>query len=237
MTEPTVPVTQELGQQAIQRIVNALPSSWLVMPIGGIAVDPSIRQAGATTKDVDLVLVLTEGDRVHIPTAEQIVRALDRVLPGLEPRRDQTSILGFLRLEQGTVKVELIRGRRAGAGGYFVARTVLLKAASIGRRKGRIIRLPIEALAFLKAWAATDQDKLIKNDKDARGYHESRAAAFRRDVKNLHENLLDKERREPVGSILVGLLKIPGGVRRKAVEAVLRENGWSAALGGAGRTH
>lgn len=233
MTEPTVPVTPDLGEQAIHRIETAVPETWRVMPIGGVAVAPLVKDPGAATKDLDLVLVLLDGAEARIPTVEQIVDALGPTLSDLAPRKDETSVAGRLGLEKGTIQVEIIRGRRPAKGGYFVPRTALLAAAKVATTEGKVLRLPGEALAFLKAWAAVDQDKLIRNEKDGRGFHAARAGAFRRDVRRLLDATLDHEHREPDGRILAELLNVTGGDRRRAVETVLRENGWSVALQGA----
>ncbi len=222
-------VSRAEADDAVQRVLDVLPEAWRVMPIGGNAVEDSLDRPGRTTKDVDLVLVVLRRDGPAIPTTHEIRNLLDPALEQLTVRKDQTSLAGFLVLPEGRVKVEVIRGRSTGAGGYFVSRSVLETAASLSQADGRVLRAPMEVLAFLKAWGATDQDKLVANEKDARGFHRDRAMGFRKDVTVLREAMAEQGR-TPDDLILRRLLDATGGPRRKQVEAALRQGGWGASL-------
>lgn len=222
-------VSRADADATIQRVLDVLPESWRVMPIGGNAVEELLDRPGRTTKDVDLVLVVLRRKGPAIPAAEKIHEVLAKALEQVTVRKDRTSLAGFLVLPGGRVKVEAIRGRSRGAGGYFVSRSVLETTASLSQADGRILRAPVEALAFLKAWGATDQDKLVANQKDARGFHRDRAMGFRKDVTALREAMAEQAR-TPDGTILRRLLDATGGPRRKQVEAVLRRGGWGASL-------
>jgi hypothetical protein len=83
----------------------------------------------------------------------------------------------------------------------------------------------VEALAFLKAWAAHDKQKLVDAGKDARGYHADRREQFLDDVRILLDELLDDGVR-PGETVFERLFERTGGEREAAVREILIETGW-----------
>lgn len=77
----------------------------------------------------------------------------------------------------------------------------------------------------MKAWAATDKQKLVDAGKDARGYHARRREAFLRDVQRLREAIQDAGRK-PEKKILEALFRATGGEREQAVRKVLSDRHW-----------
>jgi len=177
-----------------------------------------------TTKDEDVVLLVVQGGEFRVaavPVVESLVRQL-----GATPivRKDQTSVNCQLTTASGTFFVEFVRGRRGGHG-YFISRAVLEATAALSSREGKKLTPPLEALAFLKAWAAVDKGKLVSSGRDARGYHAGRERAFKDDVSSIRAQLL--EARQPDAAVFEMLLAACSVDRAKAVREVLREGGWN----------
>lgn len=115
------------------------------MPIGGTEM-ATIDDEADTTKDVDVVLVtLQEGD-VQVPEYGDLVELAQELSSHVTPRKDHTSVKLLMRTEAGPVRVEFVRGRSPGMGGYFVSRSVLEKAARLATDEDGILQLPLEAL-------------------------------------------------------------------------------------------
>lgn len=196
------------------------------MPIGGTEM-ATVDDAGETTKDIDVVIVTCHDDAATIPDYDELVAFANRLSDTVETRKDHTSVKLRLASDAGPVTLEIVRGRTPGKGGYFVSRSVLEAAASLATNEGGILRIPPEALAFLKAWAAHDKQKLVDAGKDARGYHAGRREAFLDDVRRLRRALADADQ-EPDPDRFRPLFAATGGQREEAVRRVLAENGWPA---------
>lgn len=226
MSDGTVPVTPEVANRVLERLRGTLPETWRLMPIGGTEM-ATLDDRGETTKDLDVVIVTLTDDQATIPAYEELVAFADGLSETVQTRKDHTSIKLRLATDAGPVRLEIVRGRTPGQGGYFVTRTVLETAATLANEDDGLLRLPIEALAFLKAWAANDKQKLVDAGKDARGYHAGRRDAFLDDVQRLRQALADLER-EPVPDVLEALFSATGGERERAVRRILRERQWPA---------
>lgn len=221
---PTDPVTPTAHAAIVEVISAALPPGSFIMVIGGGLMMASGMRHVVTTKDEDIVLLLVEGGRpkvAEVSTVQKLIREL-----GGEPyvRKDQTSVNFRLETPDGTFLVEFVRGRRGGHG-YFVSRAVLEAIAGLSRREGRVRTPPLEALAFLKAWAAVDKAKLVRSGRDGRGYHAGRERAFREDVDAIRRRIL--ETRQPDGQVFQALLAVCSADRARAVRQILLETGWN----------
>lgn len=190
MSEGTIPVTPEVTRRVLDRLISRLPDGWRLMPIGGTEMAIA-DDAAATTKDVDVVLVTLDGDRATIPDYRDLVTFANQLSGTVQTRKDHTAVKLVLSTDAGPVTLELIRGRTPGQGGYFVSRSVLETAATLATDDDGVLRLPTEALAFLKAWAASDKQKLVDAGKDPRGYHAGRREAFLADVQRLRQAVAD----------------------------------------------
>lgn len=221
----TLPVTKEVQDKILARLEKALPADMAAMLIGGtLLLQRGIHPTGRT-KDTDVVLLVHRQQEFEIPSVETVVGVLKSLATDIRVRKDETSVGAIVELEEGPFLVELVRGRGA-HGGYFVRRTLLKRIAPMSRKRGKLLEPPLEALAVLKAWAATDQDKLVDTDRDQRGYHEARAADFRRDVRLCLDALLENGQ-EPNLSLMQGLLEGCSKDRRERMRAVLLEQGWA----------
>jgi hypothetical protein len=223
-TAPTDPVTPAAHAAIVQAISAKLPPDSFIMVIGGGLMMAAGMRHILTTKDEDVVLLLVEGGQpkvAKVAAVERIVRAI-----GGEPfvRKDQTSVNCRLETPAGTFLVEFVRGRRGGHG-YFVSRAVLEAIAELSRRDGRVLTPPLEALAFLKAWAAVDKAKLVRSGRDGRGYHAGRALAFRADVKAVRRRIL--EERQVDDGVISALLSVCSDARAQSVRQVFLETGWN----------
>lgn len=194
------------------------------MPIGGTEM-AALVGSEETTKDIDLVIVTLRGREASIPGYPEIVSFAREVSETVETRKDRTSVKLALATDAGQVIVEFVRGRSPGQGGYFVSRSVLETTATLAAEVDGVLRLSAEALAFLKAWAASDKQKLVEAGKDTRGYHARRRAAFLGDVQRLRQAVADAGR-EPDPDVLEALFAATGGQREKAVQQVLADRQW-----------
>lgn len=229
MTDETVPVTPDVAERILGRIRERAPEGWRLMPIGGTEM-ATVAGPNETTKDVDVVVVTLQDEAAEIPPYEELAdfaRELSDAPDLVETRKDHTSVKFRLPTEAGPATVEFVRGRTPGTGGYFVSRSVLEKAATLATDAGGTLRLPVEALAFLKAWAAWDKQKLVDAGKDARGYHAGRRQAFLEDVQRLREAVQDAGE-EPDGDVLEAMFSATGGEREEAVRRILADRGWPA---------
>lgn len=220
----TDPVTRSGHDRIVAMITDKLPPDFRCLLIGG----GSLMEAGlrhiVTTKDEDVVLLVVRGKTFQVadvPDVERLIRELGGT-PSV--RKDQTSVSCELGTTEGTFFVEFVRGRRGGHG-YFVSRAVLEMTAALSRQEGKKLVPPLEALAFLKAWAAVDKGKLVSSGRDGRGYHAGRERAFKDDVLRIRAQLLDVERREPDLAVFGRLLESCSAQRASAVRNVLREAG------------
>ncbi len=193
MSGGTVPVTPEIAKRTFDRLRDRLPEAWRLMPIGGTEM-ATVGDADATTKDIDVVLVTPHEDTATIPDYDDLVAFANQLSDTVQTRKDHTSVKLVLSTDAGPVTLEFIRGRTPGQGGYFVSRSVLETAATLATEDDGVLRLPTEALAFLKAWAASDKQKLVDAGKDPRGYHAGRREAFLRDVQQLRQAVADAGR-------------------------------------------
>lgn len=224
MSEETVPVTRETAERVLARLRDRLPEGWRLMPIGGTEM-AALEEQGATTKDVDVVIVTARDGEFAIPAYDELVAFAERLAGDVETRKDHTGVRFALPTDAGPVTVEFVRGRTPGKGGYFVSRSVLETAAELATETEGILRPPIEALAFLKAWAAHDKAKLVEAGKDARGYHANRRDAFLEDVRRLRQAMADAGR-EPDAGRFETLFAATGGQRETAVRDILEDRAW-----------
>lgn len=229
MPEPPQPVTPALYRAVLDRVGAGLAEGWRLMPIGGSAMaHHGFHEATSVTKDVDLVVLVLEADAPRVASWAETLALAHRVGLDVRPRKDQTSVACLVAVEGATVRLEFVRGRNPASGGYFVTRRVLAAVAARGRPMGRVVEPAPEGLAVLKAWAAVDQDKLVRAGKDARGFHAARAGGFRADVRAIRSLMLTRGR-APNASLLRDLLAACPAGRRAAIEGVLRDQGWGVA--------
>lgn len=224
MSEDTVPVTPEVARRVLNRLRGRLPEGWRLMPIGGTEM-ATVDDADETTKDIDVVIVTLHAEEATIPAYDELVAFANQLSDTVQTRKDHTSVKLVLATDAGPVLLEFVRGRTPGQGGYFVSRSVLEKAATLAVDDEGVLRLPAEALAFLKAWAANDKQKLVDAGKDARGYHAQRRDAFLDDVRRLRQAIADADR-EPDPELLKALFTATGGQREEAVRRILAERQW-----------
>lgn len=221
-----MPVPRELAQRVIDQVLDQLDPDHRVMPIGGTLM--TLRAGGRATQtdDVDLVLLVLRDGAPEVPPFDAVVAIAEALSDDVAPRKDHTAVHLLLATEAGPVKVELIRGRQPGKGGYFVDRRVLEAAADLATARDRVLELPLEALAFLKAWAADDKAKLVRADKDPEGYHRQRGEAFRRDVRVLRDEILDRGD-DPDTEVLERLFEVCGKRQTKAIRRIFEGAGWT----------
>jgi hypothetical protein len=216
-------LTAAAHRDLIAQIAAQLPPDTAIMAIGGGSMLESGIRRVLTTKDEDVVLLLVEGRQPRVAEVETVVALIRSLGAAPSVHKDQTSVGCVLSAPHGRYLVEFIRGRKAG-GGYFVSRALLERVAAMSAVDGRVLAPPLEALAFLKAWAAVDKAKLVRAGKDDRGYHASRERAFRDDVASILSRIL--ERRQVDAGRVDGLLSCCGRDRARAVRAVLDDAGW-----------
>lgn len=232
MPRESVPVTPEIAERIVALVARALVPGWKAMPIGG-TVMTQIASSSTTftastamvTKDVDIVLLELRGEERKIPTFAAVMDVARQLSDEVAPREDRNAVAVVVESGDGPVDVELIRGRDNAAGGYFVTRRLLETAAALSTEKGQLLVVAPEALAVLKAWAATDKEKLVKASKDPTGFHAARARQFRQDVADILRSILDAGE-EPAMDVVKPMLATCPRDRRAAVAGVLRERGW-----------
>ncbi len=221
----TITVTPDVAREVVEELARKAPEPWRLMPIGGTLMGLTGLGDAQTTKDIDIVLVTLQGEQATVPTYDEVLAFARDLSNFIQGRKDHTAIELILATDSGPVKVELVRGRATGMGGYFVSRAVLEAAAELADHRPGYLELPPEALAFLKAWAAHDKHKLVDAGKDGRGYHAARRDAFQADVKDLLDDLLDRGQR-PDPSVFESLFAATGGEREEAVRKLLETAGW-----------
>lgn len=225
MPEEAIPIDRRQATAALNEVASRLPADWAVMPIGGLGMMELLRDPSQRTKDVDVVPLVALKQGFKVPDHASTVAFARKLSARIEAPKDQTSVRALLELESGRVKVELVRGRNPRSGGYFVTRRILEACAVFAKREDRVLAPPPDVLAFLKAWAATDQDKLVEKEKDPRGYHRARAAGFRSDVQRIVRSYLDRGEAPPAGRVR-SLLEECSVERRARVARVLTTAGW-----------
>lgn len=226
----TIPVTREIAREVIGEVIGEvqrqMPDHWRLMPIGGTYLGlGGFGDAASTTKDIDLVACFTLDGEAAIPTYEDVIAFARATSEHVRGRKDYTSVKFALPTEAGLAEVEIVRGRPTGRGGYFVSRAILEETIQMSTQQDGLIWPPVEALAFLKAWAVHDKTKLVDAGKDARGHHASRREQFLDDVQTLLEDLLDEGER-PDEELLEQLFERTGGEREAAVREILADTGW-----------
>lgn len=222
----TIPVTPEVAREVIDEVQRHLPDDWRLMPIGGTYLGlGDFGDPASTTKDIDLVACIGTPDGARIPSYEDVLSLAREHGEHVQGRKDHTSVKFTLSTEAGLAEVEIVRGRATGQGGYFVSRGILEETLRLADPRNGLLWPPVEALAFLKAWAAHDKRKLVDAGKDARGYHAERREQFLDDVRTLLDELLDEGRR-PDEAILERLFERTGGEREEAVRRILVDTGW-----------
>lgn len=225
MPESTIPIDQPRGTRTIDVVLRNLPVGWSVMPVGAVAMMGARASTKAFTKDVDVVpFVVTKG-AYQIPSWDDVVVLARTLGQEVKLRKDQTSVEVRLILEEGPVRLELIRGRRNDGGGYFVTRRVLEACAQNAAKDGQRLTIRPEALAVLKAWAAIDQEKLVVAGKDGHGFHAARILGFRQDVASLARSFADRGEK-PDATLLRTLVNACPAGRRVRVERTLKELGF-----------
>lgn len=222
----TIPVTPEVAREVIDEVQRHLPEDWKLMPIGGTYLGMGGFGGGpSTTKDIDLVASVGASDGAKIPAYEDVHAFAHEHGEHARGRKDHTSVKFTVSTEVGLAEVEIVRGRATGQGGYFVSRAVLEQTLRLADPRDGLLWPPVEALAFLKAWAAHDKQKLVDAGKDARGYHAERRDQFLDDVRTILDELLDEGKRPDEG-ILEQLFERTGGKREQAVREILAGSGW-----------
>ncbi|MBI2076803.1 MAG: hypothetical protein HYT80_00320 [Euryarchaeota archaeon] len=225
MPADPVPVDSRVAHEVLEGVAERLPPGWKIMPIGGLGMMDVVPSPGQLTRDVDLVPLVLVDKEFRVPPARDVLALANALSNVVGMRKDETRVEAIVAVESGPVKVELIRGRNVQSGGYFVTRRVLEVAAGLSNPEGVVLRPPPEAMAFLKAWAAVDQDKLVEAQKDPNDFHRARAAAFRQDVSRVLVVLLGLGRRGHTAALKVMLDSCPEN-RAKRIRDVLREAGW-----------
>lgn len=225
-----VPLTPDLSARILRSIVKAIGDDYRLMPIGGTRMDLDVLRPGTTTKDVDLVLVLVTGGRPRVPELADVL-AIAAGLPGVvgpaTPNKEGSVVRIQVQAPEGRVDVEIIRGKMPGKGGYFVSRPILEAVALLGTDKSGMLEIPLEALAFLKAWAAHDQEKLIRRDGDEDGKHARRKADFERDISKILDAILTKNKTPDAAVLKTLLAACENKERRSAIRNTLQATGWS----------
>lgn len=224
-----VPLTPDLSIRLLRDLVKALGDEYRLMPIGGTRMDLDVLRPGGTTKDVDIVLVVTSGGKRTVPTLDDVLKiasSLPGVLGAAKANKEGSVVRVLVQTSAGPVEVEIIRGKTPGKGGYFISRNMIEAVAKTGIDKDGQILIPLDALAFLKAWAAYDQEKLIQRTKDPNGKHARRKADFERDTVKILDALLNKDR-TPNPSMLKALMdSCENKQRRAAIRKTLQNAGW-----------
>jgi hypothetical protein len=222
----TIPVTPEVAREVVGELQRLLAEDWRLMPIGGTYLGlGGFGDIASTTKDVDLVATVDPGEGASIPDYEDVLAFAREHSEHVQGRKDHTCVKFVLDTEAGPAEIEIVRGRSTGQGGYFVSRGILEETLEIAEEKDGLLWPPVEALAFLKAWAAHDKQKLVDAGKDARGYHADRREQFLDDVRILLDELLDDGVR-PGETVFERLFERTGGEREAAVREILIETGW-----------
>lgn len=194
------------------------------MPIGGTAVAFVDDDAFETTKDVDLVLLALRAGRRELPAFDDLVAAAKRLSDQVLPRGDHTSVALTLTIPEGPVLVEFILGRPKKRGGYFVTREVLTAVAQLATERDGLLDLPVEALAYLKAWAADDKARLAAAGKDEHGRHALRRDAFLNEVRALLPDSRRGKAADP--AVFAPLLAAASPDRQAAIRKILAEAQW-----------
>lgn len=135
-------------------------------------------EAKLMTKDVDAVV---HGKDLQPVSAETLVE-IGKELGEVEVAHDKASVAVTIK-EAGRedIKIDLLRGRAGGKGG-FLNRDLLASGAGRGERRDAVILYPPEYVIILKAEAAVDRAKRAETQNEYTEDNKRRAEIFRADV-------------------------------------------------------
>jgi hypothetical protein len=146
------------------------------------------------TKDVDVtILVLDETRKVApIEAVHAMLRTLD--LRAAAAPDDHSFVQTFVEVREGSYQVDVIRGKsRDRPEGTFIDRRTL-NAVIQAAVRDRDVWLPsLPDLILMKAWAATDQARHVRQAFNDPTWHEERRRAYHDDVRRLTEHALDRD--------------------------------------------
>lgn len=183
------------GQQAVLRILRrALPRETDLLVLGNTAALGHRVPHVTRTKDVDVSLVVVDPNRHIAPTA-----AIHGVLTnlGINPETapaDGSWVKAFVELDGTSYQVDFIRGKsRDRPNGTFIDRPTLNAIVQAATRHRDAWLPSLSDLILMKAWAATDQSRYLRQDPADPTGHEERRRAYRHDARRLTEHALDHD--------------------------------------------
>lgn len=217
-----VPVTPDIATRVLREVLRRLPDGWAIVPIGGTLLAISSRgRLASTTKDVDLVLVAVNArsGAVRVPEIkelEPVAAALSKTVTARP-----SNVIFTLDTEAGPVACEFIRGERPGKGGRYLTFRVLEAAARLATPspgEPRVLLIPLEVLAFLKAWAVDDQLKRrARGDGDHAERYEADVTAIWNEFRQSAPDFI----------LFKPMFAAAPRPRRKALYDILVRSGWA----------
>lgn len=129
------------------------------------------------TKDVDAVILTSDLEPASMKDLEDLAQALGDGVPAA----DRASVSVSLMDSEGTIEVDLLRGKQGASKGFF-PRALLKEAAERGSLTGNLLWFPIEYSIVLKADAAVDRRRRARTENPHQEENKNRAMAFAADV-------------------------------------------------------
>ncbi len=212
-----------LARLVLQTLKSSLPEGTEILLLGSTAALFLGVPSPTRTKDVDIALVLV-GRKNRIATQPAVREFANRIHGVVTKDPENGSWLRFsLPVVDGEVTVEVIRGKsRDRPQGKFITRRFLQAVAESALPSNDVLVPSLADLIAMKAWAATDQIRHLK-EKPGDEYHLRRRDAYRDDTRRLTEFALDR------GALDVerikNLLSLMRQDRQKEIRTVLVEAG------------
>lgn len=218
-------IDRDAQRAVVGKLLDVLPDGCGLVLLGNTAGMRHGVPRLTVTKDVDVSIVLLDED-LRVAPRERIddVLAALNVEPTVYPE-DRSWVQAEVEIGGAVRTVDFIRGRkRDRPNGTFIHRDILNLVTAEAERNGRVLVPSLTDLVVMKAWAATDQDRVAEAaDGDARAGARDRARAYRDDARRYAETALDRAvlDRGRIG----GLLAAMRDHRRPQVRAVLERAG------------
>lgn len=145
------------------------------------------------TKDLDVSVVLLAGGRTVAPldTVHQVLQSLG-VKPVTAPD-DQSWIKVHIHMDGAERQVDFIRGRsRDRPNGTFIDRATLSLVISQAEQAGDVLLPGLTDLIVMKAWAAVDQARHLRQQPPDPAKYRIRLSAYQQDARRYTEHALER---------------------------------------------
>lgn len=183
----------ESQDAVIRRLLGALPEGAGIMLMGNTAGMAQGVPHVTRTKDVDVTIILLDERRrvAPIEAIRQVIATLG--LKAETAPDDHSWIKAHMEIGGEKRQVDFIRGKsRDRPDGTFIDRRTLERVTAKADERGRVFLPSATDLVVMKAWAAVDQARHLRDASENVAWHEGRRRAYEEDARRYTEFALDR---------------------------------------------